>query len=206
MGNDDMIFREIADIYEKRYGSELITEAEKLNEQGASESEMRLKQRLFEQIRAQEAKRKRRIYMSVIVAAAACIILFISVPNMLDYGSESAVSAPVASLGDPVSYEVIPLSADLPYGFVQAGFEQDREKSVYYIEDIYSDDVVLTIEESEETIDDSRLTYVSLGDTDAYGTTTGSYSLLTFKRDSVLYTMTCRYDINTLVRLGKGLA
>ena len=67
---------------------------------------------------------------------------------------------------------------------------------------------MLTLEESSAPLQTAGLAKIDLGGPDglqAYGTQTDSYSLLTFQRGGVLYTLTCRHDINTLMRLGNVL-
>jgi hypothetical protein len=112
--------------------------------------------------------------------------------------------APAAPATAP-GFEIIPLSATLPEGFTQAGFKQDREKSIYYIEDARMDNVVLVLEESGDLPTAGLVSIALGGDTPAYGTQGDGYGLLTFIKDGVLYTMTCRHDVNTLLRLGQGL-
>jgi hypothetical protein len=77
--------------------------------------------------------------------------------------------------------------------------------SIYYIDDLYRDDVVVTLEMTSRSPDTTGLVKVNLGGSVAYGTQTDGYSLLTFRLDDILYTLTCRHDINTLIRLGNAL-
>ncbi|MDR1669673.1 MAG: hypothetical protein LBR76_06925 [Oscillospiraceae bacterium] len=187
MNRDDELLRYIANTYAEQLGRELQSErpGEVPNERGV---ERRVRARIF--------ARRRNIALSAAGGIAASLALTLLLPRLLIHQNPPA---------EPVSvYKPIVLSAPLPDGFSQSAFEQDREKSVYTIaDDLYRDDVVLTLEKAELRPD--TLTEIS-GFEGAYGRQTDSYSLLTFRRDGVLYTLTCRHSMDTLVRLGRGLA
>jgi hypothetical protein len=186
--------------YTEEYGGELLRELSQIEASGV---DPRAAERLEWRVKGKIAAEKRRPYLRAVVAVAACFALMLITPQLFRPSS----GAPVASApsDELPAFEVIPLSTALPDGFTQTGFEQDLEKSVYYVEDRYLDDVVVTLETSPSPPDTTGLTQLSLGGTEAYGAQKDGYSLLTFQRDDVLYTLTCRHDINTLLRLGRGL-
>ena len=202
MRSNDKLFREIAEKYTQQYGQSLRDELRELEQQpDALPSTDRLEMR----VRSQIAATRRKPYLRSIAAVAACFALVILLP--LAFRSEAPLpdsmssSPPAHSDAAPSqNFSPIPLSAPLPVGFSEAGFEQDNGKSVYYIENIYMDNVVLTLEKAVLP-DTSGLTAITLGDTVAYGTQTDSYSLLTFQSGEIVYEFTCRYDINTLLEL-----
>lgn len=218
---DDKLLRELASVYVEQYGKELQQEQAALaRTPGEGISTHRLEARVRKRI----AARKRRPYLQVMVSLAACVALILLAPRLLDFdfsqapesgGAPSASSAAESSIPSEATapskeapvreFAVIPLSAQLPAGFEERGFEQDREKSIYYIGDACLDDVVLTMEESSRPLTTEGLVKISLDGTEAYGTQTQSYSLLTFRSGNVDYVLTCRHDINTLIRLGNGL-
>ena len=101
-------------------------------------------------------------------------------------------------------YAIIPLSAPLPRGFTQIGFDTDRGKSIYYIEDANLDNVVITLEYADSPQDTSGLVEIHIGSSVVYGRQTDAFSLLTFSSDDVLYTLTSRHDINTLLHIGSA--
>lgn len=115
---------------------------------------------------------------------------------------EMAEDAPAAGAGD---YEIIPLSATLPANLTQIGVEQDNAQSIYYLSDQRQDDVVLTMEYSDSGPATDGLVQIDLDGHTTWGAVTGDYSLLTFEQDGILYTMTCKYDINTLLPLGRSI-
>ena len=220
MRDNDEIFRKISDIYVDRYGKELQEEQQQLERfREITVPEIRLERRLREKLTA----KKRRPYLRIIVPLAACFVLaLLALPRFLYPGSSLSPALPSSSPissgqpgaptpgaptpgTPPPAYKIIPLTASLPDGFTKTGFEQDYEKSIYYIKDAFLDDVVITLEKAPAKLDTAGLVAIDLGGQTAYGKQTDSYGLLTFKRDDVLYTLTCRYDINTLVALGNAL-
>ena len=217
MRSNDELFREIADKYTEKYGAALHDELSKLElDPAAAPPTIKLESRIHKRIAAE----KRKPFIRGGAVLAACLAIVLLLPYMLNLSKlspstsndtapmESTVpEAPVQDMAPKPKPEfaVIPLAASLPDGFYQSGFEQDREKSIYYIEDAFMDNVVLTLEQSRALPDTGGLVEIALGDTIAYGTQTDGYSLLTFQRGAVVYEMTCRYDINTLIELGYAL-
>ena len=204
---NDKLFREIAEKYTEQYGQALRDEQTMLDRSpGALPPTDRLERRVRQQIAAE----KRRPYLRIITALAACLAIALFLPFAIRSGLFSpdvAGNSPPAQsdMSDspaPTPAAAIPLSATLPAGFTESGFELDNGKSVYYIEHAYMDDVVITLENATLS-DTSGLTAITLGDKVVYGTQTDSYNLLTFQRDEVVYELTCRYDINTLLELGE---
>ena len=224
MSNNDEAMKKIADVYLERYSRELTEEMERLKmAPGLSASEINLERRVRRWI---AGKKRRPYYIGGLSALTACFILafLFSLPAM--FGSESTDSSPPSSPGAPdfiaspdppppapqaadsgertPVFEAIPLSAALPPGFTQTGFEQDQGRSIYYIEDVFLDNVVLMLERIGEPPDTSGLSEIRLGSLVAFGTQTDSYCLLTFTIDDILHTFTSRHDINTLIRLSEA--
>ena len=208
-GNDEL-FREIAEKYISQYGQSLRDEKLTLDRQPEALPSTDSMER---RVRGQIASAARRPYLRIAAALAACLVIVFLLPLALRTGLFSPDSATDPnpthsdatdfSVSSPQNFVVIPLSAPLPSGFTKSGFEMDNGKSVYYVEDVYRDNVVITLEKAALP-NTSGLTAIKLGDTVAYGTQTDSYSLLTFQRGAVVYELTCRYDINTLLQLGEA--
>lgn len=102
-------------------------------------------------------------------------------------------------------YEVIPLSFALPANLSVIGVEQDNAQSVYFLSDQLQDDVVMTLEYSEQGPVTDGLLEIEIDGVSTWGTATADYSLLTFESGGILYKLTCRHDINTLVDLGRSI-
>jgi len=225
MPNNDDAMKKIANIYMERYSQELKDEMDSLAKApGVAVAEVRLERRIRRWI---AAKKRRPYYLGGLSALAACFILMFlfllpgglyvdNAPSMDPEapGSTVSISPPFAltpstptggfSISDGPHFDVIPLTATLPPGFTVAGFEQDYGKSIYYIDDVYRDNVVITLEMADMPPDTSGLVEINLGGLTAFGTQTDYYSLLTFNQDGILHTLTSRYDINTLIRLSEA--
>ena len=226
-GNDELMKR-FADIYVERYGQELKDE-QAWFEQAPSMTEPEL--RVERRVRGWIAARKRIPYLSMIPVLAACFILaMLFIPRLLisnllpQSGSPDraptsadepmapslaepappAPAAPDSTLSESPDFEVIPLSAPLPQGFTQTGFDQDHGKSIYFVEDWYLDDAVITLEKADAPLDTTGLVEIDIGGVVAYGAQEDAYCLLTFIHGDILYTLTSKHDINTLIRLGSA--
>lgn len=188
MDEKEKLLRDMAQRYVKSYGRHLKAEAADL--EGSSEYPTdRLEDRV------QKALKPKKRYWNRLVAAAAVLVL-------VAMGSRALMQR----LSPPAeSFEVIPITFAVPAGFTQTGFEQDKEKSVYYFADSLSDNVVLTMEKSSESPDTTGLVPISLNGARAYAASEEGYSMVTFQKDGVLYELTCRYDVNTLLRLGEAI-
>ena len=189
-----------------------------------------LKKRVYKKIAAD--KRRPFVRLIPLIAASIAIAFFFLLNQQTFDSSHSPTdSAPSISSEDPHSpvdiafpdapdsspkpaippappateYAVIPLAAALPDGFTQTGFEQDRGKSIYYIEDAFYDNVVLTLEYAGLPPDVGSLIEIDLGGATVYGKQTDAFSLLTFTQGGILHTLTSRHDINTLLRLSNAL-
>ena len=105
------------------------------------------------------------------------------------------------------SYEVLPLSFDLPRQFSMASVEQDVEKTIYHLDDNNLDDVVITMERNGDISRFETLTELPISGHNAFGSSGNGYNLLAFRDDNsdILYVLTCKYDINTLVLLGESI-
>jgi len=88
-----------------------------------------------------------------------------------------------------------------------ASVEQDVGKTVYRLTDSKMDDVVMTLERSGDISQYDTLIELSIGGRSAFGSSGNGYSLLAFEdgHSDILYVLTCRYDINTLVLLGESI-
>lgn len=235
----DDLFRQIAFQYVDALGRELNDEL------AAMEADPRLSlvlpgldRRVLGEVRA----RKRRRALRIAGALAACLLLVLLIPRMLDSDSslstapqgapsagetmdaapalpemaeaEIAAEEPAAVEegdsgalmgGGGKAYATIPLSFALPENLSVIRVEQDNEQSVYYLSDVNWDDVVLTLEESEEAPDTEGLAVYRLGERIAYGSDSPDYKLLTFTQEGIRYEMTCKYSMDTLVALWKQI-
>jgi hypothetical protein len=82
--------------------------------------------------------------------------------------------------------------------------EQDVGKTIYYLDNTRLDDAVVTLEYAELP-DISGLTVYEINGQPAYGKYSPDYSALIFTKDGILYELTSKYDINTLMELGEAI-
>lgn len=199
MNEKEKLLKDMAQKYAESYGRELSDEMSRLSSSGEPYPTKNLEKRVMKQVRPQNRARNLRI----ITATAAALLFIIAGIRIL----QPVLSETPDSLGEsPLEgFEAIALSFAVPEGFTQSGFEQDREKSVYYFEDSLSDDVVLTMEKSAEKPNTAGLTKLHINGSEAYASSGNGYSLLTFNKDGVLYELTCRYDVNTLMYFGNEI-
>jgi len=115
----------------------------------------------------------------------------------------------MAPSGSPPAeaYEILPLSFNIPGQFSVASVEQDVNKTIYRLNDNRLDDVVITMELSGDISRYDELTEIQMGRGYAFASSGNGYNLLALRDDGsdILYTLTCKYDINTLVLLGNNI-
>jgi len=118
-------------------------------------------------------------------------------------------ASPSAQPSKPASgtYEVIPLSFELPEQFTIASTDQDMGKTIYRLSDSMLDDVVLTMERSGDITRYDALAEFTIGGQSVFGSSGAGYCLLAFMdaQTDILYTLTCKYDVNTLVALSGSI-
>lgn len=200
LNKNDAALRALARRYAELSGTQLNREITSVQSQGAVWNTSRLDRRVL-------TRRRTRNTVIATLAAAACVALVVFSPVLQNLTS----TAPTADgqgyvMRDPsAEYAIIPLSFALPANLTESGFEQDYEKSVYSLSDSLLDDVVLTLEPYTNDAPFSSLAPLTLDGGGVYYTSTADFKLLTFEKDGVLYTMSCKHDINTLINLARAI-
>ena len=94
----------------------------------------------------------------------------------------------------------IPIGFPIKPAYSVVSSIQDGGRSVYFIANTRQDNIVLSLRRgalnAQET---SKLTYTRIGGIDVYLAYDADYSLMLFEMDDIIYEMTCRYDVNTLI-------
>lgn len=137
-----------------------------------------------------------------VASAAACLLAVLTVPSLLRNSGASDTPPGTSHAGETPA--LIPLSFSLPENLSVADTELDNGQSVYYLSDSYEDNVVMTLEKTDFEPGEG-LTAIRVNGSAAYTRETADYQLLTFRKDGVLYTLTCRYELNTLLNLGEQI-
>jgi len=215
-------YRRIADEYLREYGAQLRAELEVMDRVAYIRNTFSLDHR----VRSALAALKRQRYFKYAGLIAACVVAALSTtfvlwlspgrivtPGTNAPGSVSSPQAPSSSAsaspsGTPAeAYEIIPLAFKLPGQFSVASVEQDMGRTVYRLNDVMRDDVVLTLERSGDISQYDTLTEISIGGHSVFGSSGNGYSLLAFidAENDIMYTLTCKHDVNTLVLLGYSI-
>jgi len=165
----------------------------------------RLDNRVASQIRTLKIRR----FTRLAGLAAACLLLVLAVPlvyMLQNTGNKRSADSSSESAAAESSAELIPLSFSLPDNFTVSDSKIDNGVSVYYLTDTHADDVVLQLEYTDTAtpVFDS-LKPVTIAGNEAYGYAAGSFKMISFIHGDILYTLTCKYDINTLISISKNI-
>ena len=219
---NDAVFKEIASRCAEQYGAELNRElVEKTLPELSPLGERRV-QKAIRKIRFNRA-------MPIAAAAAAGILLFVALggagilftrnllspPQMAeapsisdknpvaDAAPEDAAETALDAVGGATQdYEIIPLSFTLPQNLTVASTDQDEAKTIYYLENEWQDDIVLTLLQADTLTPPDGADLLSINGRTAYAVSEQGYRKLIFVDDGLTYELTCRHDINTLLALG----
>ena len=208
MNNDnERIYRALAKRYIDGQGREL------LHELAAERAEKNDTSRMDKAVYKQISAKKHRIIWICSGLAACLIVALISLPVLgllqnLNSGfsindDKSNSQAPHNSAEKPLPN--INLAPALPERLRISAEETDESRRVYILSDYYGDDVVLTAEYRESKPDADGLTPFLVNGVTVYYLSEDFYYLMTFKHDGILYTMTCRYEMETLLELCKNI-
>ena len=101
----------------------------------------------------------------------------------------------------------IPLASlsPLPARLVLMSAEQDEAKTICYLKDSLADDVILVMEPAEGPPAGDGLAEGGLGGQTVYTRQTPDYQLLLLQKDGIGYTLTCRYELDHLLAIGKEI-
>ena len=132
--------------------------------------------------------------------AAACLLAVLALPGVFQKpGPVSPASIPAVSADTPR------LPFALPARLVLMSAEQDEAKTICYLKDSLADDVILVMEPAEGPPEGDGLAERSLGGQTVYTRQTPDYQLLLLQKDGIGYTLTCRYELDHLLAIGKEI-
>lgn len=202
------LYRWMAVEYAERYGAEVKEEQARIEREGAPYLSPGLDRKVMGRI----ARMRRGRYIRTAALTAAGLLILLLTPALWTLtGPGPAPSSAVSDGGTSPSVDggtipyLIPLSFTLPPEFQVGDTKLDNGKSVYYLSNRWLDDVVMTLEVSEEGVFRDGLTQIEIGGVMTYGMSGPDYCLLTFEKEEVVYVLTCKHDINTLVSLGQSI-
>lgn len=96
------------------------------------------------------------------------------------------------------------VSVSLPAGYQVTGIDYDNRQAVLDIENIENNRIVLTLT-AGGVLENEGYTAVSLNGGTAYGMVRNDYSVLTYHKDGMLYTLTSPYGCEDLIEISKNI-
>ncbi|MDR1538645.1 MAG: hypothetical protein LBU32_11745 [Clostridiales bacterium] len=212
----EAFFKALAKMYVKREGEELLAEFEEFKGNRNSASAINLDNKLG--ARRRRITRKKAIAL-VAPALAASIIaaVYLASPYTNFLKSQSAepnLNAPQAVAPDygisqnyaPIEasptqittvenpLEIESLSTRLPEGFKLIFTDYDRGQTIYCIQSIYKNEIILTLEKSVGKSWLDNMIPLSAGEKTAYGLVMNDYSLIRCEIGGEVYTLTSGYQ------------
>ena len=207
--SNEALFRRMAEEYISQYGRELLYEAESLRQSGVEYLTPRADGAI--QVTLKKKKQKKARY-AAIAAIAACVLMMLMTPTILrimKIGGQAAESSAIegdasADFTQEITAPRFMNAANLPEAFSIVSEKEDNGRMIYYISDENLDDVVMTLEYSGNSENwNEGLVKIESGDFSGFAKSEDSYHLLAFEKNNIQYTLTCKYDINTLIAVGK---
>ena len=231
--SDEEFFKSIAELYSEEEGRELLREANVLN--AAGRPTKRLDRLVKKHTGEGRSYGWRSIAAMAACAALVFVIYNRQslLPNTSQ--SNAPAAAPVASAAPsdpapapsaapaapsaeapsdslqpvntekPVITEASFVSAKLPPGYSLNAMEFDHGETIFYLENINKNDIVLTIAKADGIFESGMYQSVNINDTKAYAVLTGDYGLLEFEHEGLKYRLTSPYDYGDLIEISKKL-
>ena len=192
--NDNELFKYMANRYIEHEANLLKQEL------GAADSEMFINQgslkRIDKRVRKSVYKRRTDTVIKVLATIAACILVFITVRAILPFVDNSTAEP------NSTNSAQFPDTFELPTNLSVSYTKEDNGQKIFFLENVYHDDVVMVLQKGSGA-DKKELSKVEINGRTAYIKKTGDYNFMTFDIDGINYSLTCKYDINTLIDIGK---
>lgn len=145
-------------------------------------------------------------YTPWIGGAAACLAALLVSTTIINHTKlgPSVTESILRDYESGAGNSMISLSLNLPDQFRLSSTKQDYGETIYYLEEDGGDDVVLVVKEAADDIT-GELKNIVIDGNEVQGLSFDDYQILSFKKDNIQYTLTCRYEFQTLVELSKSL-
>ena len=200
---EDEFFKEAASMYIDKLGNELLSEALSADNSSLSSAHM---SNVYEKIKVKQRKSLIQRLTAISLSAAACIafvIIYISMPSR----NLSNSNAPSISIDPIIASETAAaefLSARLPLGYYITKTDLDNGQMVCYIES-GNNEILLVMEEWNDIVPARPLTQINVNGASMYAIRMNDYSLLTYKKSDLRFTLTSPYDYRDLITIGAAL-
>lgn len=193
----ERFYKELAEHYMEREGEQYRQE---LMQQPAI-----LTPRLDSLMRTRLHRKNTVRWVSGAAAAAAALLLVVGLLPRLLRGFDNPPPADSASSPASAADTLLPLNFTLPDNLRVASSEWDNGQSIYTLRDTARDDVVLMMEPDGTFAVPDGFSPLSIDGSTAYARRTRDYNLLTFSAGGITYTLSCRYELDTLIALGRQI-
>ena len=225
---NEAFFKALASQYVEKDGERLKKELEDIENDQRAIYPTRLDKRIRSKVFMSDVRRM----ITIAASAVACVLLVFAflgripllendVPSLMDSGlpagtayeaSSSVAPAPAAenapSRGDnrtQAQMQMALMSAKMPAGYIVTGIDYDMEKTIYYIKNDTDNQIVMTAEKSEFDIEFAYYQEIRINGEPVYGMVKSDFSIITYKKDGVVYTLTSRYNYEDLVDISKNI-
>ncbi len=200
MKNEDRFFEAIARQYMDEEGEDLKELSEKLNKEAMDTST------LDKKIKGSIKKDKQKKYYMA-SGLVACAILIVLVTNIYFMNQRNLSGSYAEDSTRNSEKDIAMLSNKLPLGFKVTGIDYDKEKTIFYVLGNENNDIVVEEESSEDILKTDGLKEIYISNVKAYGISKADYSLITFKLNDKLYTLTSpyAYDAKDLIFIGESI-
>jgi len=178
--NWEKAFTRMAETYAEAEGRAILLEGAAL--QGAPASP-RMDARVAHALRRQKARTTWRV-MGSLAAAAATVLLVFAGLRLVPMTTRQAATPQLAMV--------------LPVRFTVTRQEEDRGARVYHLADAQHDNAVMTLEYGDAPHTTQDMQESRYKDTAVYSISRREFKLMTFAHEGVVYTLTCRNDMDTL--------
>ena len=168
------------------------------------EAEARILRVLEDRAQAPRRKHRKGPLIAVLAAAAALLLVVGLLPRLLR-GFDNPPPADSASSPASAADTLLPLNFTLPDNLRVASSEWDNGQSIYTLRDTARDDVVLVMEPGSTFAAPDGFSPLSIDGSTAYARRTRDYNLLTFSAGGITYTLSCRYELDTLIALSRQI-
>ena len=206
----DVIFEKMAKTYADNLGQNL---KEELRNTHINLDTTVLDEKVSKEVARVKRKSKiisiRKYAKIIIPAVASLLLIFIFTrggDTSLDSDKLAMEQSDSTQSSEPIQGEFIPLSYPLPPNLSVVNQELDNGMTIYQLEDTYNDDVVMQLAYVEAIdYDVEGMQKIIVNGESVYATIEDSYQKITFEKDGIVYILTCKYDINTLLPISENI-
>jgi len=227
---NEAFFKALASQYVEQDGERLKKELEEIENDQKASYPPRLDKRIRGKILMTDARRT----ITIAAPVAACFLLIFAflgripflengVPSLMDSGPPADIAYEASSTGAPApapaaenapsrgdnrtqsQMQMALMSAKMPAGYNVTGIDYDMEKTIYYIKNDTDNQIVMTAEKSEFDIEFAYYQEIRINGEPVYGMVKSDFSVITYEKDGVVYTLTSRYNYEDLVDISKNI-